>query len=282
MTRPPESGMRARARSSRCSPAMAIASIPPPIRPTAPASSPRRTTRPPASGMRAPGRSSRCSPAMAMSSIPPPTRPTAPASSPRRGDKTARIWDARTGAQLAVLSGHGDVVDSAAYSPDGTRIVTASDDKTARIWDARTGRSSRCSPAMAISSNSAAYSPDGTRIVTASDDKTARIWDARVPATLDGQIAWDAAAETDPLSDVDRTRLGLPPDPESEHGRAKDPRAIKRPPHSMIRTAWHRALRNPTSMRMSPTPRVPRKPPSPGTPRDWTISGGAPCGRSTT
>ena len=29
--------------------------------------------------------------------------------------------------------------DSAAYSPDGTRIVTASDDKTARIWDARTG-----------------------------------------------------------------------------------------------------------------------------------------------
>ena len=54
-------------------------------------------------------------------------------------DKTARIWDARTGAQLAVLSGHGDAVNSAAYSPDGTRIVTASFDKTARIWDARTG-----------------------------------------------------------------------------------------------------------------------------------------------
>ncbi len=31
------------------------------------------------------------------------------------------------------------VSNRAAYSPDGTRIVTASDDKTARIWDARTG-----------------------------------------------------------------------------------------------------------------------------------------------
>ena len=38
-----------------------------------------------------------------------------------------------------MLSGHGDDVFSAAYSPDGTRIVTASEDKTARIWDAHTG-----------------------------------------------------------------------------------------------------------------------------------------------
>ena len=29
---------------------------------------------------------------------------------------------------------------SAAFSPDGTRIVTASEDKTARIWDAATGK----------------------------------------------------------------------------------------------------------------------------------------------
>ena len=41
-------------------------------------------------------------------------------------DKTARIWDARTGEELAVLSGHGDQVNSAAYSPDGALIVTAS------------------------------------------------------------------------------------------------------------------------------------------------------------
>jgi len=34
-----------------------------------------------------------------------------------------------------VLRGHEDEVNSAAFSPDGQRIVTASADKTARIWD---------------------------------------------------------------------------------------------------------------------------------------------------
>ena len=123
-------------------------------------------------------------------------------------DKTARIWDAHTGAQLAELLGHGDAISTAAYSPDGTRIVTASDDKTARIWDAHTGAQLGVLPEGDFV-DSAAYSPDGTRIVTAADDETARIWEGRVPATLDRQIAWDAAAQTDLLSDVDRTRLGL-------------------------------------------------------------------------
>ena len=31
-------------------------------------------------------------------------------------------------------------VRSAAFSPDGKRIVTASGDKTARVWDAATGK----------------------------------------------------------------------------------------------------------------------------------------------
>ena len=35
---------------------------------------------------------------------------------------------------------HKDAVSSAAFSPDGTRVVTASDEKTARLWDARTGK----------------------------------------------------------------------------------------------------------------------------------------------
>ena len=37
------------------------------------------------------------------------------------------------------LKGHEGGVNSAAFSPDGTRVVTASDDRTARVWDAATG-----------------------------------------------------------------------------------------------------------------------------------------------
>ncbi len=42
---------------------------------------------------------------------------------------------------LEVLAGHTGSVVSAAFSPDGTRVVTASDDGTARIWDAASGKS---------------------------------------------------------------------------------------------------------------------------------------------
>jgi len=50
-------------------------------------------------------------------------------------DKTARIWDADSGKEIAVLKGHDDSVSRAAFSGDGKRVVTASDDNTARIWD---------------------------------------------------------------------------------------------------------------------------------------------------
>jgi glucose/arabinose dehydrogenase len=66
-------------------------------------------------------------------------------------------------------------VASAAFSPDGTRIVTASDDKTARIWNASTGKLLH-TLLHDGEVRSAMFSADGARIVTTSADKTARIW----------------------------------------------------------------------------------------------------------
>ncbi|HUK08431.1 MAG TPA: WD40 repeat domain-containing protein [Stellaceae bacterium] len=77
-----------------------------------------------------------------------------------------------------VLRGHEGDVLSAAFSPDGTRIVTASEDNTARLWDAASGKEIAALRGHENIVRSAVFSPDGTRIVTASDDKTARLWDA--------------------------------------------------------------------------------------------------------
>ena len=50
-------------------------------------------------------------------------------------DKTMRIWDAVTGQKLCRLTARNELVRSAAFSSDGTRIVTASYDRVARTWD---------------------------------------------------------------------------------------------------------------------------------------------------
>ncbi len=55
-------------------------------------------------------------------------------------DSTARIWDGESGKEIAVLKGHTGSVQSAAFSPDGKRVVTTSSDATARIWDAESGK----------------------------------------------------------------------------------------------------------------------------------------------
>ena len=54
-------------------------------------------------------------------------------------DTTARIWNAATGAEIAVLKGHSEGLRTAVFSPDGKRVVTACAAQTARVWDAATG-----------------------------------------------------------------------------------------------------------------------------------------------
>ena len=78
--------------------------------------------------------------------------------------------------QIATLAGHTDRVIAASFSPDGTRVVTASEDKTARIWNAATGQPIATLAGHTVGVYAASFSPDGTRVVTASDDQTARIW----------------------------------------------------------------------------------------------------------
>jgi WD40 repeat protein len=92
------------------------------------------------------------------------------------GDETARVWDASSGACLLTLKGHGGAVLSAAFSPDGRRIVTGSWDGTARVWDGSSGVCLLTLKGHVREVSSAAFSPDRRQIVSESRDGTLRIW----------------------------------------------------------------------------------------------------------
>jgi WD40 repeat protein len=46
------------------------------------------------------------------------------------------VWDARSSAEVLTLKGHTNLVASASFSGDGSRVVTSSWDGTARVWGA--------------------------------------------------------------------------------------------------------------------------------------------------
>ncbi|KIJ49027.1 hypothetical protein M422DRAFT_225698 [Sphaerobolus stellatus SS14] len=86
------------------------------------------------------------------------------------------------------LTGHTDWVKSAAFSPDGQRVVSGSDDKTIRIWNAHTGELLVSGPFEGHTDwvTSIAFSPDGQRVVSGSDDQTIRIWNAHTRELISG------------------------------------------------------------------------------------------------
>jgi WD40 repeat protein len=99
-------------------------------------------------------------------------------------DRTARVWDARTGEKLVECKGHTLPVTSVAFSPDGRRLATGSTDKTARVWDARSGEKLLECKGHTAYVTSVAFSPEGLRLATGSWDRTARVWDARTGEQL--------------------------------------------------------------------------------------------------
>jgi len=102
-------------------------------------------------------------------------------------DRTARLWDAASGAQLLVLQ-HPAPVWDAQGSADGRRILTAAEDGRARLWDASTGRVLLELVGHEGGVRCARFVGDGTRILTCSEtegDGSLRLWDAASGAELE-------------------------------------------------------------------------------------------------
>lgn len=78
--------------------------------------------------------------------------------------------------QPIVLLGHTETVRNAAFSPDGSSILTAGCDRTLRLWNASTGQEIRRYVGPGKEFLCCTISPDGVSIAGGSGDATTCLW----------------------------------------------------------------------------------------------------------
>jgi acyl carrier protein len=89
-------------------------------------------------------------------------------------DGTARIWVVETGRQVAILRGHGNIINSAVFDPTGRKVVTTGKDGAARIWNAATGETEAVLPGATTPT---VFDARGKLLATLGPHGTARVWD---------------------------------------------------------------------------------------------------------
>jgi WD40 repeat protein len=94
-----------------------------------------------------------------------------------RGSGSLTLHDTSSGRECTRSARrHRDRIGALAFSPDGTRLASASDDFTARVWDVATGAQTAVLEGHTSKVLGVAFSPGGARVVTTSADGTVRQW----------------------------------------------------------------------------------------------------------
>jgi WD40 repeat protein len=97
-----------------------------------------------------------------------------------------QVWDATTGNNALTYRGHFNAVFDVDWSPDGTRIASASGtgftfgkpDNTVQICQASTGTHLYTYTGHSAWLHTARWSPDGTRIASGGEDSLVKVWQA--------------------------------------------------------------------------------------------------------
>ena len=102
------------------------------------------------------------------------------------------LWDAKSFEKVFSYKEHFNGILGVDFSPDSTRLVTASQNRTATVWDVGTRKKvPRLDHGHWVIA--AKYSPQGDRIATATLDGSVRVWDGN-----DGRLLVDIPVKVTP------------------------------------------------------------------------------------
>jgi WD40 repeat protein/tRNA A-37 threonylcarbamoyl transferase component Bud32 len=106
---------------------------------------------------------------------------------PGEGDLSGFEWHflkRLAGSQRLDLKGHVNQLTQVAFSPDGTRLASASLDRTVRVWDLGTSRSPLKLGGHLLPVRAVAFSPDARIVASAGADGLVFLWDANTGKRL--------------------------------------------------------------------------------------------------
>ena len=92
-------------------------------------------------------------------------------------DKSAKLWELRTGREVRSFLGHEASVNSLDFSRDGKYLITGNGDKTAKIWEVATGKEILSVQPDEERLTDVAFDPKGKFFVTVGYGNKAIVWE---------------------------------------------------------------------------------------------------------
>jgi eukaryotic-like serine/threonine-protein kinase len=108
----------------------------------------------------------------------------------------AFVWNSTNGSNVVSPLKHGGYVNEVRFSPNGAKLITASDDGAARLWNLKRQPAHIRRFEHPGSTWSAAFSPDSRRVLTVATEGTARLWDVAT-----GELVFPAFTNTGRLAE---------------------------------------------------------------------------------
>jgi len=93
-----------------------------------------------------------------------------------RGFEWRYLWNLCQGDNFQTFSGHSNVVQCVAFSPDGKTLASASADSSVKLWDVANRRLMATLRAYTNTADWLAFSNDGATLATAGDDGLIKLW----------------------------------------------------------------------------------------------------------